>query len=141
MLMVVLGLCGAWLRWRHRLYTSKALARFALWMGPSGLVALLAGWYVTEIGRQPWVVYGLMRTKDAVSNHSAMTLSVGLVVLVVMYLGIFGTGIVYMLRLVGKGPQEHEHHELDAEVTANQRPARPLSAVDESLYSSTPKSH
>ncbi|MNC62698.1 hypothetical protein D3C75_1127440 [compost metagenome] len=70
-----------------------------------------------------------------------MTLSVGLVVLVVMYLGIFGTGIVYMLRLVGKGPQEHEHHELDAEVTANQRPARPLSAVDESLYSSTPKSH
>ncbi|MCV9917601.1 MULTISPECIES: cytochrome ubiquinol oxidase subunit I [Pseudomonas] len=140
-LMVVLGLCGAWLRWRHRLYESKALARFALWMGPSGLVALLAGWYVTEIGRQPWVVYGLMRTKDAVSNHSAMTLSVGLVVLVVMYLGIFGTGIVYMLRLVGKGPQEHEHHELEAEITANQRPARPLSAVDESLYSSTPKNH
>lgn len=135
MLMVVLGLFGAWLRWRGRLYQSRVLARFALWMGPSGLIALLAGWYVTEIGRQPWVVYGLMRTKDAVSNHSAMTLSVGLVVLVVMYLGIFGTGIAYMMRLVRKGPETHDPH--PGEIPANQRPARPLSAVDESLYSSS----
>jgi len=135
MLMVVLGLFGAWLRWRGRLYQSRVLARFALWMGPSGLIALLAGWYVTEIGRQPWVVYGLMRTKDAVSNHSAMTLSVGLVVLVVMYLGIFGTGIAYMMRLVRKGPETHDPHH--GEIPANQRPARPLSAVGESLYSSS----
>jgi cytochrome d ubiquinol oxidase subunit I len=135
MLMVVLGLFGVWLRWRGRLYQSRVLARFALWMGPSGLIALLAGWYVTEIGRQPWVVYGLMRTKDAVSNHSAMTLSVGLVVLVVMYLGIFGTGIAYMMRLVRKGPEAHDPH--PGEIAANQRPARPLSAVDESLYSSS----
>ncbi|MFV3288636.1 cytochrome ubiquinol oxidase subunit I [Pseudomonas sp. NY11955] len=136
MLMVVLGLYGAWLRWRGRLYTSRGLARFALWMGPSGLVALLAGWYVTEIGRQPWVVYGLMRTKDAVSDHSALTLSVGLVVLVVMYIGVFGTGVVYMLRLVRKGPEVHDDHQQP--VTANQRPARPLSAVDEPLYSHSP---
>lgn len=135
MLMVVLGLYGAWLRWRGGLYQSRVIARFALLMGPSGLVALLAGWYVTEIGRQPWVVYGLMRTKDAVSIHSAMTLSVGLVVLVVMYLGIFGTGIAYMMRLVRKGPETHDPH--SGEILSNQRPARPLSAVDESLYSSS----
>ncbi|CAM3878688.1 Cytochrome bd-II ubiquinol oxidase subunit 1 [Pseudomonas reidholzensis] len=141
LLMVLLGVYGLWLRWRRRLYRSTALARFALWMGPSGLVALLAGWYVTEIGRQPWVVYGLMRTEDAVSNHSAMTLTVGLVVLVVMYLGIFGTGVVYMLRLVGKGPQAHEHEALGAPLTDNQRPARPLSAVDGSLYSSLVNKH
>lgn len=135
MLMVVLGLFGAWLRWCGRLYQSRVLARFALWMGPSGLFALLAGWYVTEIGRQPWVVYGLMRTKDAVSNHSAMTLSVGLVVLVMMYLGIFGTGIAYMMRLVRKGPETHDLH--PGKIAVIQRPARPLSAVDESLYSSS----
>ena len=136
MLMVALGLYGAWLRWRGRLYESRGLARFALWMGPSGLVALLAGWYVTEIGRQPWVVYGLMRTKDAVSDHSALTLSVGLAVLVVMYLGVFGTGVVYMLRLVRKGPEVHGDHAHT--LTANQRPARPLSAVDDPLYSHSP---
>ncbi|PRN02081.1 cytochrome D ubiquinol oxidase subunit I [Pseudomonas sp. LLC-1] len=136
LLMVVLGLFGTWQRWRGRLYESRGLARFALWMGPSGLVALLAGWYVTEIGRQPWVVYGLMRTKDAVSDHSALTLSVGLVVLVVMYIAVFGTGIIYMLRMVGKGPQAHDDHEHP--VTANQRPARPLSAVDDPLYPHSP---
>ncbi|GHS79610.1 cytochrome ubiquinol oxidase subunit I [Pseudomonas sp. PAGU 2196] len=139
LLMVLLGVYGAWLRWRGRLYQSPLLARFALWMGPSGLIALLAGWYVTEIGRQPWVVYGLMRTKDAVSEHSAMTLSVGLVVLVVMYLGIFGTGIGYMLRLVRSGPQGHAPHA--GEIADNQRPARPLSAVDDPLYSSPNSTH
>ena len=136
LLMVVLGLFGTWQRWRGKLYTSRGLARFALWMGPSGLAALLAGWYVTEIGRQPWVVYGLMRTKDAVSDHSALTLSVGLVVLVVMYVAVFGTGVVYMLRMVGKGPQPHDDHEHP--VAANQRPARPLSAVDDPLYPNSP---
>ncbi|WP_426934917.1 cytochrome ubiquinol oxidase subunit I [Pseudomonas fulva] len=139
LLMVLLGGWGAWMRWRGRLYQAPMLARFALCMGPSGLIALLAGWYVTEIGRQPWVVYGLMRTKDAVSEHSAMTLTVGLVVLVVMYLGIFGTGITYMLRLVRKGPQADEPHPSD--IAENQRPARPLSAVDESLYGASNSTH
>lgn len=139
LLMVLLGGWGAWMRWRGRLYQSPVLARFALCMGPSGLIALLAGWYVTEIGRQPWVVYGLMRTKDAVSEHSAMTLTVGLVVLVVMYLGIFGTGITYMLRLVRKGPQADEPQPGD--IADNQRPARPLSAVDESLSGASNSTH
>ncbi|ODS90379.1 MAG: cytochrome D ubiquinol oxidase subunit I [Comamonas sp. SCN 65-56] len=137
MLMLLLGLYGAWARWRHRLYESPALARFALWMGPSGLIAILAGWYVTEIGRQPWVVYGLMRTEDAVSNHSALTLSVGLVVLVVMYLAIFGMGIAYVLKLVRQGPAA-----LGGDIAAhgpsiNQKPARPLSAADAVLPPTT----
>ena len=76
-------------------------------MGPSGLIAILAGWYTTEIGRQPWVVYGVMRTRDAVSNHSALALSTTLIVIIVMYFAVFGTGISYMLKLVAKGPQEH----------------------------------
>lgn len=106
-------------------------------MGPSGLLALLAGWFVTEIGRQPWVVYGLMRTRDAVSHHSAMTLSVGLVILVVMYFAIFGTGIAYMIRLVKQGPHTDEADAMAHPTSVNQRPARPLSAVDESLHSSS----
>lgn len=137
--MVLLGIVGAWKRWRGQLYSSPVLKRFALWMGPSGLIAILAGWYVTEIGRQPWVVYGLMRTKDAVSNHSAMTLSIGLVILVVMYLAIFGMGIAYMLRLVKQGPQPHAEQALEHEPSINQRPARPLSAADESPASSASK--
>lgn len=53
-----------------RMYTNKPFLYLALWMGPSRLIAILAGWFTTEIGRQPWVVYGLMRTADASSNHS-----------------------------------------------------------------------
>ena len=55
-------------------------------MGPTGLIAILAGWITTEIGRQPWVVYGVMRTKDAVSNHSALAMSATLVLFVVTLL-------------------------------------------------------
>lgn len=127
MLMLVLALWSAWSHWRRRAYESRALLRFSLLMGPSGLIALLAGWYTTEIGRQPWVVYGLMRTADAVSDHSALTLSVTLIVLLVVYLAVFGTGIGYMLKLIGKGPDADENPP-DGDAM-NQRPARPLSAA------------
>ncbi|URW83146.1 cytochrome ubiquinol oxidase subunit I [Alcaligenes sp. DN25] len=127
MLMLVLALWSAWSHWRRRAYESRALLRFSLLMGPSGLIALLAGWYTTEIGRQPWVVYGLMRTADAVSNHSALTLSVTLVVLLVVYAAVFGTGVGYMLKLIGRGPDSNENPP-DGDAL-DQRPARPLSAA------------
>lgn len=133
MLMLLLGLLGAWMRWRKRLYESKLLARFALCMGPSGLIAILAGWYVTEIGRQPWVVYGLLRTQDAVSHHSVTTMSLGLAILVVMYVFIFGLGINYILRLVRQGPALLGDEIAPEGPSDNQRPARPLSAVEEPL--------
>ncbi|MGP8123129.1 MAG: cytochrome ubiquinol oxidase subunit I [Xanthobacteraceae bacterium] len=129
-LMLLQGLWGAWLRWRGGLFESKLLLRFAVLMGPAGLVAILAGWLTTEIGRQPWVVYGVMRTSDAVSNHSALALSTTLIVFVVMYFAVFGTGVSYLLKLMGKGPDEHVGGE-DAEHGSGQsmRPARPLSAA------------
>jgi cytochrome d ubiquinol oxidase subunit I len=65
MLMIFTGLWSLWLRKRGTLYSSRPFLYLALWMGPSGLIAILAGWFTTEIGRQPWVVYGLMRTADA----------------------------------------------------------------------------
>jgi len=131
LLMILLAVCSALTHWRGRAYESRALARFALLMGPAGVIALLAGWYTTEIGRQPWVVYGLMRTADAVSDHSAATLSATLVVLFVVYAAVFGTGIVYMLKLVRRGPDSHESPP-DADAF-DHRPARPLSAATDSL--------
>jgi cytochrome bd ubiquinol oxidase subunit I len=134
MLMLLLGVWSLWLRLRQRLFRSKPFLRFAVMMGPSGLIAILTGWYTTEIGRQPWVVYGVMRTKDAVSNHSALALSTTLIVILVMYFAVFGTGVSYMLKLVAKGPEERGPEDAAGESDAqNRRPSRPLSAVPDSF--------
>jgi len=129
MLMLALGVWSLWLRRGGRLFRSRPFLRFALWMGPSGLIAILAGWYTTEIGRQPWVVYGVMRTEDAVSNHSALVLSTTLIVFIVMYAIVFGTGIGYMLKLVAKGPQPGEDEAPPNDRGQSRRPARPMSAA------------
>ena len=131
-LMIFVGLWSLWLRKRGTLYTSRPFLHLALWMGPSGLIALLAGWFTTEIGRQPWVVYGLMRTADGVSNHSYAQLGFTLVAFVVVYFALFGTGLGYMMRLVRKGPQTGEGDEHNPGGPGTKRtPARPLSAADD----------
>jgi cytochrome bd ubiquinol oxidase subunit I len=132
-LMVALALAGLALRRGQRLYRSKAFLRFALLMGPSGLVAILAGWMTTEIGRQPWIIYGVMRTADAVSAHSATQLGISLALFVVVYFAVFGAGTTYLLRLVGKGPVAGEaHHPVAGGPGQPRNPARPLSAASES---------
>jgi cytochrome d ubiquinol oxidase subunit I len=138
MLMLLAGLWSLWLRWRGKLYERRIFLHFATWMGPSGLVAILAGWFTTEIGRQPWIVYGVMRTKDAVSDHSVLALSTTLIVFIVMYFAVFGTGIRYMLKLVAKGPHETGPDGVDPdepgpEPGGTHRPARPLSAAPDYL--------
>jgi cytochrome d ubiquinol oxidase subunit I len=131
-LMVLLGAWSAWVRWHRVLFKSRHFLRFAVAMGPTGLIAILAGWITTEVGRQPWVVYGVMRTKDAVSNHSALELSVTLIVFVVLYTAVFGTGIRYLLKLAAKGPGSLDGH-FPEPARADGRPARPLSAVGDRL--------
>jgi cytochrome d ubiquinol oxidase subunit I len=126
MLMLLLGLAGAWFRWRGQLYEQRLFLRFATAMGPAGIVAMLAGWITTEVGRQPWVVYGVMRTSDAVAHHSPLALSVSLVLFVVVYCAVFGTGISYLLRVVATGPDRSPP--TPAPEHPNLRPARPLSA-------------
>lgn len=140
MLMLALGALGLLQRLRGKLYDSVLLQRFALVMGPSGLIAILAGWITTEMGRQPYVVYGVMRTADAVSNHSALALSTTLVLFIVMYFLVFGIGVTYMLKLVGKGPghggpAEPERADPAADTGRNQRPSRPLSAAPGAVLS------
>lgn len=131
LLMLCLGLMNLLLHFKNKLYSSKLFLKFAFFMGPSGVIAILAGWYTTEIGRQPWVVYGFMRTKDAVSNHSELTLSISLIVFIALYFCVFGTGILYILRLIAKGPQIEENTEPDEQNL--HRPARPLSAAPDDI--------
>ncbi|MBF0675789.1 cytochrome ubiquinol oxidase subunit I [Pseudomonas sp.] len=132
LLMIVTGVWSLWLRRNERLYTSRPFLRLVLWMGPSGLIALLAGWFTTEIGRQPWVVHGLLRTADAVSAHGVAQMSLTLVMFVVVYFAVFGVGFYYVLRLVGKGPVPDEGRETGSGGPGRPRtPARPISAADE----------
>ncbi|TFH88451.1 cytochrome ubiquinol oxidase subunit I [Billgrantia azerbaijanica] len=136
-LMIILGFLGCYLRWKGRVYDSRPFLRFALWMGPAGLVALLAGWFTTEVGRQPWVVYGLLRTQEAASSHGVMHLSLSLTLFVVVYLAVFGTGVAYMLQLVHKGPQGQDALPTSGGPGQQRTPARPLSAVDETFDDAT----
>lgn len=129
MLMLLLGVWSLWLRLRGRLFKSRLFLRFAVLMGPTGVLAILAGWMTAEIGRQPWVVYGVMRTKDAVSDHALATVGTTLAVLVTMYVIVFGTGVSYMLKLMSVGPDGSSEPPEDSGDGLNQRPARPLSAL------------
>ncbi|AIF48166.1 cytochrome ubiquinol oxidase subunit I [Dyella japonica] len=104
LLLLAMALLGLALRRGDRIYNARFFLRFAMLMGPSGLIALIAGWITTESGRQPWVVYGVLRTRDAVSAVSAQQVGTSLMVLVVVYFAVFGTGIYYMLKLMVKGP-------------------------------------
>jgi len=133
LLMIALGLWAAWARWRRRLYDLRGLHRFALWMGPAGLVAILAGWYTTEIGRQPWIVYGVMRTADAATRHGVPELSVTLGIFVITYFLVFGAGALYILRLISVGPTPAPGHApLSGGPGEPRSPARPLSAASSS---------
>src|SRR6202007_1141024 len=104
LLMLLLGVIGLVLRLCNKLYDTRWFQRFALAMGPSGLIALLAGWITTEVGRQPWVVYGVLRTADATSPLPSQQVGTSLLIFIIVYFLVFGTGIYYMLKLMAKGP-------------------------------------
>ncbi|HSO18082.1 MAG TPA: cytochrome ubiquinol oxidase subunit I, partial [Desulfosarcina sp.] len=99
--MLGLGAWAAFRRFRGGLYSDRWLLRASILMGPAGFVAVLAGWITTEVGRQPWTVYGLLRTSESVAaNHSAATVATTLVAFVVVYFALFGAGVFYLLRLM-----------------------------------------
>jgi len=132
-LMVLLSLTALWLRKKHRLYESSWFHKFAMLMGPTGYIALLAGWITTEVGRQPWVVYGVMRTQDGLSHTvSANQVGLSLIIFVLVYILVFGSGIYYMLKLIKTGPifLENVMHE-KVGPGHFKTPLRPLSAVDD----------
>ena len=127
-LMLAVAIWGLWLRWRGRLFTTRAYLKACIAMLPAGFIAVVAGWTVTEVGRQPWIVYGLLRTRDAVTpSLTGGDVLVSFILYVVVYAVVFGAGIFYMAKLARAGPPS-EVELRDARLT--ERPARPLSAAD-----------
>src|SRR5690606_32600675 len=88
LLMFALGLLSLWARWRRTLYNSRLLHRFALIMSPAGFLAVIAGWVTTEVGRQPYVIYGLLRTADAVSPLDAPAVAASLLAFIAIYFAV-----------------------------------------------------
>lgn len=115
--MVAVGCLSLWARARGRLFSSKLLHRAALVMAPSGLVAVIAGWVTTEVGRQPYTVYGLLRTSDSVSPMGAPAVAVSLLAFIVVYFFVFGAGVFYILRLMSKTPKEVDGDIYEDDVT------------------------
>ena len=106
--MFALGLWSLVLRVRRRLYDQRMFLRSAVALAPAGLVAVIAGWITTEVGRQPWTIYGLLTTADSVSPVAAEAVASSLVAFVVVYFALFGAGTFYILRLMGTPPHPSE---------------------------------
>ncbi|NDE91111.1 MAG: cytochrome ubiquinol oxidase subunit I [Alphaproteobacteria bacterium] len=104
MLMILIGAVSAVQYFRGKLFESRWLHGWWMLMMPSGFIALLAGWFVTEIGRQPWTAYSIIRTAESVSPAIlGPQVAWSLLAFVVMYTFVFGAGSYYILKLIGKG--------------------------------------
>ncbi len=125
-LMIILGLWGAILWVRGRLDRAWLFNGLSVPMGLSGFVAVLAGWVTAEVGRQPYVVYGALRTADAVSPVPGNQVAMSLLVFMVVYAIVFFAGALYILRLMGRGPVPQE---VEAAPKRRVPPGSPLSAA------------
>ncbi|KAB7624140.1 cytochrome ubiquinol oxidase subunit I [Alkalilimnicola sp. S0819] len=126
LLMILAALTGLVQLLRGRLQVSWRLLRLYTWMIPAPFLAVLAGWFVTETGRQPWLVHGLMRVEDGVtpSLTGGMALFT-LIGYILVYAVIFIAGLYYLLRVMEAGPEAATPEE-----ALHGRAKRPLSAVD-----------
>jgi cytochrome d ubiquinol oxidase subunit I len=122
-LMIFVAWIGGFLWWRGSLETNRTFLRVASWMWPTGFLAVLAGWVVTEVGRQPWLATGILRTADAASPVPAGVVLASFILFVVVYTIVFSFGVYYMNRLLVRGPVEMWDEDKHA------GPSRTLSAV------------
>jgi cytochrome d ubiquinol oxidase subunit I len=104
-LLVALGLTGAFLWKRGTLFTTRWYLQAATYSWPIGFIAILAGWITTESGRQPYVAYGITRTENALSPVGVWTVATSLVAFVLVYTVVFSIGIYYIRKLVLAGPK------------------------------------
>ena len=104
--MLGVGIWSLWSRWRGRMYENRMLHRVAIGMGPMGFVAVLAGWITTEVGRQPFTVYGMLRTSDSLAPVAAPAVAASLIAFIVVYFFVFGAGTFYILRMMGAAPDK-----------------------------------
>jgi cytochrome d ubiquinol oxidase subunit I len=125
LLMLGIVMWSWWLRWRGNLFGSPLFLRACIAIAPLGFIAVLAGWTTTEVGRQPWVVYGQMRTADAVSpSLTGWDVLTSLIFYIIVYLIIFPAGAWIMARIVSKGPAVADA-EGDEEIEGG-RPSKPI---------------
>ena len=126
--MLALTVCSWWVWARGELDRSRWFHKLCEIASPLGFVAVIAGWVTTEVGRQPWTVYGLMRTKDSVTPSLAGSdVLASLIVYVVAYILIFGIGGFFMVRFLRAGPVDKAP---DAGRRGQGTPARPMSAAE-----------
>ena len=106
-LMLFVAVAGQILRRRGRLYQSVWFLRLCQWTAPLGFVAVIAGWTVTEVGRQPWTVYGLMRTAQSVTpSLTGRDVAISFGLYIIVYLIMFPTGFAFMAGIVKRGVAE-----------------------------------
>jgi cytochrome bd ubiquinol oxidase subunit I len=126
LVLIFLGLSGAWLWWRGRVFTTGWYLAASSWAWPLGFVAMLAGWITTETGRQPYIVYGILRTADAASPVSPAVVAISLTLFVIVYLTVFSMGVRYIHGLIERGPKPAV---LAAPQLPEGLPNRPLSTL------------
>jgi cytochrome d ubiquinol oxidase subunit I len=107
-LMLGLGLLSLLMRFRGQLYQSRLMHICAMAMGPAGFIAVLAGWVTTETGRQPFTVFGVLRTVDSASPLAAPAVASSLIAFVIVYFIVFAAGVIYILRLMAAPPHHGE---------------------------------
>ena len=106
LIMLAIGAFGGWFWWRGRIFETRWFLAAVQHGWPLGFIAILAGWWVTETGRQPWIVTGVLRTADAVSPVTFPALVISLSLFVLVYVSVFSMGIYYINRLIVKGPPQ-----------------------------------
>lgn len=106
MAMILTGVIAIFLFFRKKIFSSKPFLYWCMLMTPSGFIALLAGWFVTEIGRQPYLVYGVLKTTDGVSPIISSQILISLAIFIIVYITIFGFATYYILDLIKKGPSK-----------------------------------
>jgi len=107
-MMVLTGAMAAVLHFRKRLFDTRWFQIWCMALTPAGFIAVLAGWFVTEIGRQPYIAYGVLRTSEAISPVVGSNVALSLLAFIVTYTFVFGAGSYYILRLIAKGPGADE---------------------------------
>lgn len=108
MLMITTGVIALVLHFKKRLFDSRWFQYWCMALTPAGFIAVLAGWFVTEVGRQPWVVQGLLRTDAATSPVLGSSVAISLTAFVIVYGFVFGAGTYYILKLIRKGPETED---------------------------------
>jgi cytochrome d ubiquinol oxidase subunit I len=128
--MLFIGIYGSWQFWRGAIERRRWFLKLVFFSGPLGFAAVIAGWITAEVGRQPYTVYGLLRTVDSVSPVTAGAVGTSLIVFIFAYGIVFTAGSWYLFRLAWAGPRDREEAEADKPRLASWFSAAPTNKGD-----------